>query len=158
MQTIMPTSVRLEATLPPRTPTDAWLATIATDMPPLTGPEGTAERLLLLLHYGIDWNHSWPGRYRNTYWDHLLPDRVLVATYRAGTLGAWWTDVATELSSTPRNTNERLELAALLRAEPRPVLETLRTHTEELLLRVRIVTEAVRATRNPTHTAPRIGN
>jgi hypothetical protein len=34
--------------------TDRWLAAVPA-MPPLTEAAGTAERLLLLVHYGIDW-------------------------------------------------------------------------------------------------------
>jgi len=84
-------------------------------MPALTGPAGTAERLLLLIHYGIDWQESWVGRYRATYWDKLLPDRVITATYRAGSLRRWWREVASELGSAPRSAAERHELEQLLR-------------------------------------------
>jgi hypothetical protein len=61
------------------TPTDRWLVT-APHLDGLAGPAGTAERLLLLLHYGLDWQSGWVRRYRTTYWDRLLPDRVIVAT------------------------------------------------------------------------------
>lgn len=136
----------------PPTPTDRWLATIPA-MPPLEGPAGVAERLLLLIHYGIDWSEGWVTSRRTTYWDKLLPDRVIASTYRAGQLRRWWNDVAQELGSTPRNAAERAELEQLLRAESTPVLETLRFETEALLLRVRIVADAVRATRTPTTAA-----
>lgn len=38
----------------------------------------TAERLLLLVHYSIDWDNSWVAeeKYRKTYWDEILPGRV----------------------------------------------------------------------------------
>ena len=36
------------------TSTDKWLASVP-ELPALTGAHSTAERLLLLLHYGIDW-------------------------------------------------------------------------------------------------------
>lgn len=127
-------------------PTLTWLAAVS-EMPPLEGPAGVAERLLLLLHYGIDWNGGWVARYRDRYWDQLLPDRVVVATYRAGTLRRWWTDVAGELAAAPRNAAERSELEQLLRQPAQPVLEVLRTETEALLLRTRIVADAVRHTR-----------
>jgi hypothetical protein len=130
-------------TIPTQTPTDRWLEA-AGDMPALTGAPGTAERLLLLIHYGIDWRNGWVTSYRNTYWDRLLPDRVIVATYRAGSLRRWWRDVAGELGSAPRSAAERRELEHLLRADPDPVLEILRFETEALLLRARIVAEAVR--------------
>lgn len=133
------------------TPTDAWLAA-APDLPPVDGPADTAQRLLLLLHYGIDWGEGWVARYRKTYWDKLLPDRVVVATYRSSTLDRWWTDTATELGSTPRNAPERAELAILLRATPAPVLALLRDETQALVLRVRIASEGVRdARRTPAH-------
>ena len=130
------------------TPTDRWLAVLGERMPPLTGPAGTAERLLLLTHYGIDWQAGWVSRYRRVYWEQLLPDRVITATYRAGTLRRWWRDVATELGSAPRNAAERTELEQLLRAESTPVLMALRLETEALLLRTRIVADAVRETRS----------
>lgn len=129
-------------------PSDTWLATVTSVMPPLAGPAGTAERLLLHVHYGIDWQTGWVTRYRATYWDQLLPDRVITATYRAGTLRRWWRDLATELDSRPRNSAERAELEALLRQPDRPVLQVLRAETEPLLLRTRIVTDAVRAARS----------
>lgn len=134
------------------TPTSRWLATTADFMPALSGPAGEAERLLLLVHYGIDWSGGWVSRYRSTYWESLLPDRVICATYRSGSLRRWWRDVADDLGSQPRTTAERSELEQLLRAESLPVLEVLRFETEALLLRTRIVADAVRQTR-----APRVG-
>jgi hypothetical protein len=128
------------------TPTDQWLVT-APHLHGLAGPAGTAERLLLLVHYGIDWQSGWVSRYRTTYWDRLLPDRVIVATYRAGSLRRWWCQVATELDSRPRSAAERAELEQLLAAESGPVLEVLRCETEALLLRTRIVADAVRQSR-----------
>ncbi len=129
------------------TPTSRWLATVAGVMPALEGPEGVAERLLLLVHYGIDWSTGWVARYRATYWERVLPDRVICATYRADTLRRWWRDVANDLGSQPRNAAERQELELLLREESLPVLEALRGESEALLLRVRIVTDAVRTAR-----------
>jgi len=123
-------------------------------MPPLEGPAGVAERLLLLVHYGVDWRGGWVGKYRTTYWDTLLPDRVICATYRAPNLRRWWRDVADELGSQPRSAAEREELEALLRVDPLPVLEVLRFETEALLLRVRIVSEAVRASRVESQSVP----
>jgi len=129
------------------TPTDRWLATVADVMPALGGPAGTAERLLLLIHYGIDWSAGWVTSYRPTYWEKILPDRVIVATYRSANLRRWWRDVADELGSRPRNGGERAELEQLLRTDPLPVLEVLRLETEPLLLRTRIVADSVRAAR-----------
>lgn len=127
------------------TPTSAWLATVADRMPPLEGPAGTAERLLLHVHYGIDWQAGWVTQYRTTYWTSVLPDRVICATYRSANLRRWWRDVADDLGSTPRKRTEAAELERLLRAEPMPVLEVLRYETEALLLRTRIVADAVRS-------------
>ncbi|MDN5768899.1 MAG: hypothetical protein L0H79_17215 [Intrasporangium sp.] len=134
---------------PTPSPTDRWLASASHVMPPLEGAAGTAERLLLLVHYGVDWQGGWVGRYRTTYWDRLLPDRVICATYRAANLRRWWRDVADDLGSQPRSAPERAELEELLRAEALPVLEVLRFETEALLLRTRIVADAVRARRTP---------
>lgn len=124
-------------------PTRAWLAAAA-GLPALVGPAETAERLLLLLHYGIDWQHGWVGARRRTYWEGLLPDRVVVATYRAENLRRWWRDVAGALESAPRNAAERAELEGLLRADSAAVLDVLRWETEALLLRVRLIVDAVR--------------
>lgn len=135
---------------PSASPTDAWLAAVLPEMPPLDGPAGIAERLLLLIHYGIDWSDGWVTQRRRTYWDRILPDRVIAATYRAGVLRRWWRDVAHELGSSPRSMRERAELEQLLRSDSSAVLEVLRFETEPLLLRVRIVADAVRATRTPT--------
>jgi len=128
--------------------TERWLAAEPA-LAPLDGPAGTAERLLLLVHYGMDWT-DWVGRYRSTYWDALLPDRVVVATFRADTLLTWWSVIQAELPTKPRNAAERLELVQLLAQDSLPVLEQLRTHTEALLLRTRIVADAVRAQRTST--------
>lgn len=128
-------------------PTDRWLATVSDVMPPLTGPAGTAERLLLLLHYGIDWDTSWVAKHRGTYWEHQLPDRVYAATYRSDTLRGWWNIVAADLVSSPRYPGERVELAQLLQCPPAPVLQVLREETVALVLRTRIVAETVRAAR-----------
>lgn len=128
-------------------PTSRWLAAMGEAMPPLVGPAGVAERLLLLTHYGIDWSEGWVSRYRTTYWDKVLPDRVICATYRAPNLRRWWRDVAEDLGSAPRSSAERAELEELLRSDSLPVLEVLRFETEALLLRTRLVTEAVRQSR-----------
>ncbi len=128
-------------------PTDRWLAVTVGIMPPLEGPEGIAERLLLLLHYGIDWENGWVGNYRTTYWDRILPDRVVVATYLAPSLRTWWDQVANDLLSSPRSAQERAELAALLAEPSLPVMRALREQTTALLLRTRIVAETVRSVR-----------
>lgn len=142
----MPPRTRTPTPAVSGTPTDRWLALVP-EMPPLAGPAGTAERILLLLHYGIDWAHGWVGGRRTSYWDSLLPERVAAATFRTASLRHWWTLVATELESLPRTGEERRELERLLREDPLPVLRLLRTETPALLLRTRIVADAVRANR-----------
>jgi hypothetical protein len=64
--------------------TDRWLAAVP-QLPPLTAPAAqVAERLVLLLHYGIDWSGSnWVAARRGDYWDNLLPNRIRMATYNS---------------------------------------------------------------------------
>lgn len=131
-------------------PTSRWLA--IAELEPLEGPEGVAERLLLLIHYGIDWKTGWVTNYRDRYWSTLLPDRIWCATFQASTLRRWWRDVAQEVGSAPRSKQERHELEQLLRHEAQPVLEVMRSETEALLLRTRITSEAVRSARALTAT------
>lgn len=135
-------------------PTDKWLQHLDGALPPLTGPAGTAERLLLLLHYGIDWDTSWVSNHRAKYWDQHLPNKVIVATYLTSSLRSWWTMVAGDLNAAPRTAAERTELATLLEADSAPVLHLLREQTEALILRTRIVADAVRAIRPPRPANP----
>lgn len=127
------------------TPTQVWQAMVP-ELPPVTGPDDTAERLLLLLHYSIDWEKSWVAepKHRKTYWDELLPRRVRRAAYRAPTLDRWWTDVSHQLQVTaPWQRDRRIELATLLQEPALPVLAQFREKLPALLLRVRIIAEAV---------------
>lgn len=128
------------------TSTERWLAS-APELPPVHGPASTAERLLLLLHYGIDWDNSWVASRRATYWEHHLPDRVRIATYRSGSdLDRWWGLVAEQLESTPTG-QQRLELTTLLREPAKPVLNVLRLSTRALVLRTQVVAAAYREAR-----------
>ena len=69
------------------TPTMRWRAAVP-ELPALTEPAAIcAERLLLLVHYDLDWD-SWIGDHRHRYWDELLPARVRAATYRVVGRGA----------------------------------------------------------------------
>jgi hypothetical protein len=135
------------------TPTQSWLAALQSGpvpiaLPPLEGPAAVAEKLLLLLHYGVDWENGWAGSRRKTYWDRALPDRVICATYLVPTLSQWWCAVTNEMESAPRNPAERLEVAQLLGCpEGAEVLGLLRNEAEALVLRVRIIADAVRAVR-----------
>lgn len=129
----------------PDTPTARWLATAG--LQPLEGPAGTAERLFLLIHYGIDWSAGWISTHRRRYWDEVFPDRLEVATYTAPTLRRWWSEVTTEVGSSPRSGEERAETNQLLGADPDPVLEVIRYETRAILLQTRMTAEAVRDTR-----------
>ncbi|MDI9941392.1 hypothetical protein SIM91_02095 [Rhodococcus opacus] len=128
--------------------TDRWLAAVP-QLPPLTEPAAqVAERLVLLLHYGIDWSEkNWVAARRGDYWDNLLPTRVRLATYNSINLHQWWTASAARLGSSPRTDEQRSELAILLTSEARPVLQVMRDQTSALTLRTRIVADAVRAAR-----------
>ena len=135
---------------PQPTPTRRWLE--QAQLAPLTGPAGTAEALLLLLHYSINWD-GWVGTYRGSYWDGLLTDRVLVAAYRSSSLATWWSDVAAELDASPRTLEQRRELAELITRDAVPVLSVMRDQCEALQIRLRLVADAVRANR-PTREEP----
>ncbi|SEB38790.1 hypothetical protein SAMN04490220_0630 [Rhodococcus jostii] len=128
--------------------TDRWLAAVP-QLPALTDPAAqVAERLVLLLHYGIDWSErNWVAGRRGDYWDNLLPTRIRLATYNSINLHQWWTTSAARLGSAPRTDEQRGELAILLTSEARPVLRVMRDQTSALTLRTRIVADAVRAAR-----------
>lgn len=114
--------------------------------PPLTGAEAIAERLVLLVHRGVDWN-VWGGARRVRYWD-ALTDRVRAGTYAGPTLALWWEKVATDISSAPRSPSDRTELAELLaHPDQRAVLTTLRKTANVYVLRVRVAVETNREAR-----------
>jgi hypothetical protein len=120
---------------------------------PDPGPADTAESLLLLLHYSIDWENSWVAapRHRKTYWDEALLSKVRRAAYRADTLDHWWSYASGALGApAPRQRDRRIELAALLSEPPDPVITLLRERLPALLLRVRIIVEAVAEHRKET--------
>jgi hypothetical protein len=127
----------------PLTLTRSWQALVP-ELDQLDGAADTAERLLLLLHYAIDWDNSWVAEYRKTYWDEQLPSRVRRAAYRADNLDLWWSTVSVLLGApAPRQRDRRNELAALLREPAWPVINQLRDNLPALILRVRIIAEAV---------------
>lgn len=118
--------------------TDRWLAD--SPLPPLDGGAGTAERLVLLLHYGVDFG-VWGGSRRVRYWA-ALAERVKAATYAGPSLLDWWTDASRSIVSEPRDSEQREEIALLLASEnPREVLTALRQHAEVLVMRVRVLSE-----------------
>ncbi|OLT47650.1 hypothetical protein BJF87_21690 [Gordonia sp. CNJ-863] len=124
------------------TPTTRWRAAVP-DLPALSDPAAiTAERLLLLVHYDLDWD-SWIGDHRHRYWDELLPARVRSATYRADSLATWWSLLAQALPITVTDRARRLEVAQLLTEPSAPVLTLLRDQLPALILRVRIIAETV---------------
>jgi len=121
--------------------TSGWLA--LSPVPPLTGVGATAERLVLLAHYGADFD-VWGGARRVKYWD-ALADRVKAATYSGRTLTDWWETVSRLLPSEPRNSGERRETVCLVYSgDDLAVLRVLRDHAAALVLRVRLVSEARR--------------
>lgn len=124
--------------------TDSWLS--ASPLEPLLDDEGTAERLVLLLHNGVDFD-IWGGARRVRYWD-ALAERVKAATYAGPTLAHWWGDACRQIVSSPRDHAVREEVATLLSAgDQKAVLSALRTHAEVLVLRARVVSEYRRQSR-----------
>jgi len=128
-------------------PVQRW-RNAAAHLPALDGPALTAEALVLLLHYGIDWTEGWVTRHRERYWSDILADRIYTATFQSGNLRRFWQLVSEELGSSPRNAEERLDLVyALDGGDDSEVLQILREQTAGLILRVRIIADTVRATR-----------
>lgn len=124
-------------------------------LPPLSGPEGVAEQLVLLIHRGVDWE-IWGGTRRVRYWD-ALTDRVRAATYAGPTLSEWWQSLAAQISSAPKYPEDRADIARLIStADQRAVLDALQRHAATLVLRIRVWSEARRDTptqvEEPTHT------
>lgn len=111
----------------------------ASPLPPLAGPAASAERLVFLVHRGVNWD-VWGPR-RLTYWD-ALSARVRAGTYAGRDLNAWWQDVASRIDSEPRNRDDRRLLAeTLMAADQRAVLNILRDQSDVLVLRVRVAVE-----------------
>lgn len=143
---------------PNKSPSRKWQALVP-ELPPFAECDeyaqaaDTAERLLLLLHYAIDWQTSWVADHRKTYWDKEFPSHVHAAANCHDTLDGWWSDVSRRLGArAPRQLDRRLELAVLLREPPEPVLEMFLDKLPALTLRVSIIAEAVASTRerNPS--------
>lgn len=111
-------------------------------LPPLSGADAVAERLVALVHSGVDWD-VWGGRRIVRYWE-ALTERVRAATYAGPGLGDWWRHMATYMASTPRTAQARHELVLLLAHDPRPVLDSLHENAEVLVLRTRVAVEQSR--------------
>lgn len=125
--------------------TDSWLA--FSPLPSMDGIDGVAERLVLLIHYGVDFS-IWGNNRRMRYWD-ALAERVRASTYKGPTLSAWWGEICNQIVSSPRNSEERSEALLLLGVEEqRAVLNVLRNHSEVLVLRVRVISEYKKSIRN----------
>lgn len=122
--------------------TDALLQ--QSPLPSMEGPAGVAERLVVLVHYGVDFS-IWGNSRRARYWG-ALTERVKAATYKGPTLSDWWEDISLSIVSSPRNAEERAEVLALLSVEEsREVLHILRNNAEVLVLRVRVLSEERKA-------------
>lgn len=129
-------------------PSRIWQATVP-ELGTLDDADDLAERLLLHLHYAINWDKSWVANHRATYWTDILPSRVLRAAYQSDTLDDWWSAAAHELEADPpRNQERRIELALLLRQPSLQVITAFHDRLHALLLRVQIIAEAVSQQRN----------
>ena len=110
-------------------------------LPPLTTTsQQQAERLVFLIHEGVNWS-VWGSR-RNRYWD-ALTDRVRAGTYYGTSLNDWWEFISTNIDSTPKSSPHRkLVVQNLISPDDIEVLKVLRTHASVLVLRVRVFIES----------------
>lgn len=116
-------------------------------LPVLSGTALDAEKLVTLVHLGTDFT-VWGGKRRMRYWD-ALTERVRAATYSGPTLVSWWGNISADLVSSPKNEQERLELAQLLgQGNDREVLKYLRNDGAVLVMRVRVISEMRKNARN----------
>lgn len=127
----------------------------AAGLPPLPGPSGRAELLVMIAHRCVDWE-TWGGARAIRYWD-AMGQRVRSACYAGPTLGAWWERLSRQMSLTPpRSAADREALATLLsEGADAAVLAVLRSQTELLLVRVRVAADTRRETRKTTRPAGR---
>ncbi len=126
-------------------PSRRWQQLVKEDLGRLDGPADTAERLLLHLHYAIDWDRSWVKDYLSDYWDRHLPERVLLAAYQSTTLDGWWSFACNQLGAgAPRYDDRRREVAMLLR-DPAgaKVIDVFHTDLLALVMRTQIIRDAV---------------
>jgi len=96
-----------------------------------------AERLIFLVHEGVNWD-IWGGKRRMNYWE-ALTDRVRAATYAGPTLLHWWEQIAQSIESSPKSAEHRaLVSQALIAENQKEVLKYLRYHATVLVMRVRV--------------------
>jgi len=123
--------------------TEEWRSSIV--LPPMPTEGIIAERLVLLAHYGADFN-IWGGARRSRYWDALM-ERTKASTYAGPALSDWWQSMSSSLPCAPRNARERADLVFLMSHEPAlPVLYYLRRNPDFLVMRVRVIAEQRRIT------------
>lgn len=136
-------------------PSQLWQAAAKKNLRPLTtDQDDVAERLLLHLHYAIDWKTSWVADRIATYWTEVLPSRVRRATYQADSLESWWSIAARALGAhTPGDPDRRLELANLLAEDSELVLAVFHDKLLARIMRVQIIADAVGMRRNRTRSA-----
>lgn len=106
-------------------------------------PEIVAEQLVMLIHRGVDWS-VWGGERRYRYWD-ALADRVRAATYAGANLQDWWEALEKQISSQPKNSDDRELISQLLsqtKEDQRLILRALRKHAGTLVMRTRVHLDA----------------
>lgn len=110
----------------------------AADLPPLEGAERRAELLVMLAHRCIDWD-VWGGSRMIRYWD-AFTERVGTACYAGPSIADWWRRMSVQMNLVlPYSSEEKLLLASIMSAgEDRAVLNALRSHAQNLVLRVRV--------------------
>ena len=124
-------------------PVQRWRAA-APWLPELDSSAATAEALLLALHYSVNFD-GWIGNRRHVYWEKILPSRIRRSTYRTNTLDWWWSDVCASLDAEPGSRALRRDVVELLRdPNAREVMDILRREHVALVLRVRLIADAVR--------------
>lgn len=113
------------------------------------GPEAIAEKLVFLMHRGVDWS-VWGGERRYRYWD-AFSDRIRAATYAGNSLQDWWEALEKQITSQPRNPDDRMlatELLSQNKSDERAILVNLRKHAGTLVMRTRVHIEASRKTKD----------
>lgn len=128
------------------------IAAAAAEIGPAEGPLAVAELLVAVAHDTRD-RGVWSGNRMLTYWDRL-PDQVRAACYGGPTVGHWWERMCRILGSgQPTNAPDRVALGqALTTADGAAVLSVLRSQTEMVCLRVRLVYQLTRPQTETTET------